>query len=381
MEKNLCIIYPNKSSSSETFIQAHVKHLPFNNKVLYGGWFPAFDVEDKPLKNYIDLTLSEKIKFAIKPRTEYYMRERSLQDFLKKNKIDAVMVEYGLTGTHVMNVCNRMKIPLVVHFHGFDVYSKSIIKEYHNSYLSLFQKASALVVVSTDMREQLIKLGAPESKVFYNSCGVDINHFLPKKKELSNPIFLFAGRFVNKKAPQLVILAFNKVLESVPSAQLIMAGDGGLGSAGELFYSCKQIVKALKIEDKVIFKGSLSNQEIANEMQNASIFVQHSVIPENGDSEGTPVTLLEASASEMGIIATRHGGIKDVVIDGETGLLVDEYDLEGTAKCMLELARNPEKTKKLGIAARQRVSELFSMDVSIGKLADIIDSTIYKIAK
>lgn len=376
MQKNVCIIYPNKSSTSETFIQAHVKNLPFNNFVLYGGWFPTTDGNDKPLTGYINLTLPEKIKFAIKPRTESYMRMRSLEDFLKFNKIDAVMVEYGITGVNVMNVCHRLKIPLTVHFHGFDVYSKATIEQYHKSYISLFEKAAALVVVSTEMKEELIKLGAPAHKVHYNSCGVDVKSFLPKKNTVSKAIFLFAGRFVNKKAPQLVIMAFEKMLKTVPDSTLVMAGDGGLGSSGELYIGCKQIVKALNIEDKVVFKGSLSNHEMSEVMQNASIFIQHSVRPEGGDSEGTPVTLLEASASELAIIGTRHGGIKDVVIDGETGLLVDEYDLEATTKCMIELAQNPDKVKAIGIAARKRVSELFSMDLSIQKLAEVIKNTI-----
>ena len=372
MKTRLCIIYPNKSSSSETFIQAHVNKLPFDIKVLYGGWFPTYDGNDKPLNEFISLSVAEKILFRLRPTQQSHLKERALEDFLTKNKIDVVMVEYGITGTRVMNVCERKKIPLVVHFHGFDVYAKSVVAEYKSAYRILFQKASGLVVVSNDMQKELIRLGAPAEKITYNPCGVDVNAFVPSTNKKEKPIFLYVGRFVNKKGPQITIMAFGKVLKEVPDAKLIMVGDGGLGSAGELFEGCKQIVKTLKMEDNVVFKGTLTNTEVAEEMQNANIFVQHSVRPETGDSEGTPVTILEACAAGLAVISTRHGGISDVVIDKETGLLVDEYDFEGTVHNMVRVAKDLDYAERLGRAARLRVKNLFSMDRSIETLAGVI---------
>ncbi|MFN5183923.1 MAG: glycosyltransferase [Bacteroidota bacterium] len=376
MKKKLCIIYPNKSSSSETFIQAHVKYLPFQNFCLHGGWFPKFDNNDIPISFHSDFNFFEKIKNKIISEDETNFLERGLKNFLLKNKIDVVLAEYGLTGINVMSICQKLNIPLVVHFHGFDIYQKSIVEANYKSYLKLFELSSALIVVSKDMLEKLVMMGAPKEKIHYNSCGVDISMFAPFNKDYSKPNFLFAGRFVNKKAPQLVIMAFSEVVKQIPTAKLVMAGDGGLGSNGELYMACKQIAKALKIEDRIDFKGSLTNNEMAQEMKKATIFIQHSVLTENGDSEGTPVTLLEASASALGIIATRHGGIKDVVIDLETGLLVNEYDLDGTIKCMMDFATNPIKTEKMGFAARERIIDFFSMERSIKNLSRIINSSV-----
>ena len=82
MKKKLCIIYPNKSSSSETFIQAHVKYLPFQNFCLHGGWFPKFDNNDIPISFHSDFNFFEKIKNKIISEDETNFLERGLKNFL-----------------------------------------------------------------------------------------------------------------------------------------------------------------------------------------------------------------------------------------------------------------------------------------------------------
>jgi glycosyltransferase involved in cell wall biosynthesis len=77
-------------------------------------------------------------------------------------------------------------------------------------------------------------------------------------------------------------------------------------------------------------------------------------------------------------VATRHGGIQDVVIDGETGLLVNEEDVEGMGEHMLRLARDPALAAKLGQAGRKRVCAEFSMEKSIANLYRIIEATVIK---
>jgi glycosyltransferase involved in cell wall biosynthesis len=104
------------------------------------------------------------------------------------------------------------------------------------------------------------------------------------------------------------------------------------------------------------------------QMAEALAFVQHSVTAPNGDMEGTPVAVLEAGAAGLPVIATRHAGIPDVVIEGETGLLVDEHDVEGMAAMMIRLAEMPETAMEMGSAARKRVREHFSMEQHISLL-------------
>ena len=88
--------------------------------------------------------------------------------------------------------------------------------------------------------------------------------------------------------------------------------------------------------------------------------------------------MLKAGAAGLPVVATRHGGIADVVVDGETGFLVDEGDIDGMADRMLELAQDPELAAYMGRRARERICAEFSIEKSIGRLWEIIKSAIQK---
>src|SRR5205823_4306575 len=83
-------------------------------------------------------------------------------------------------------------------------------------------------------------------------------------------------------------------------------------------------------------------------MRQARAFVQHSVEASTGDCEGLPVGILEAGASGLPVIATRHAGIPEAVVDGETGVLVAEKDVRGMAHAMAHLLKSPELAGRLG---------------------------------
>ena len=140
---------------------------------------------------------------------------------------------------------------------------------------------------------------------------------------------------------------------------------------------CMDLAMTLNIEDAVTFLGAQPPTVVRQEMRQARCFVQHSVTAEsNGDSEGTPVGILEAGASGLPVVSTRHAGILDVVIDEETGLLVDERDVAGMALRMRRMLDDPDLAARLGQAARTRIKRHFSMEQSIGRLWNIITASI-----
>ncbi len=183
-------------------------------------------------------------------------------------------------------------------------------------------------------------------------------------------LFVAVGRFVSKKAPYLTILAFAEVLRVYPEAKLRMIGDGPLLGV------CRSIVTGMGLERSVELLGPQPHDVVAMEMQQARAFVQHSIVADDGDSEGTPVAVLEAGASGLPVVATRHAGISDVVIHEQTGLLVEEHDVAGMSRAMLRLIRDPEESRRLGIAARHRIESHFSMDASINRLWQIIRNCV-----
>jgi glycosyltransferase involved in cell wall biosynthesis/protein-L-isoaspartate O-methyltransferase len=368
----VCIITPNENIYSETFIRAHIEQLPAKVKVISGGWYSSFKDDGRPLLPF-PLSPAVRVMLAfphIFPSLPKVITNFALKRFLSKHRVDVVLAEYGPTGAAVMDACVQAGVPLVVHFHGYDAYQKPILEEVGSAYRRMFSVASAIVVVSHEMKQQLHSLGAPEEKVFYNVCGVNSALFSGGNPANARPVCIAVGRFVDKKTPHLTILAFKEVVGKCPDARLIMVGDG------PLLDSSKQLARALGIAEAVEFSGVRPHAEVAAMLRQARMLVQHSVRAADGDSEGTPVVVLEAGATGLPVIATDHAGIRDVVVDGQTGFLVKEGDVGGMAECMIRLVEEPALANRLGKAARERICSEFTMQKSIANLWRIITASI-----
>jgi glycosyltransferase involved in cell wall biosynthesis len=334
-EKVIMIATPHWDGYSETFIRDHIERLPARVEVLSGSALNA------------------------PPAT--------LSTILSASGALALLAEFGPTGVAVQPAAEAANIPLIVHFHGYDAYAHALIERQATNYARLFARASAIIAVSRDMERQLLRLGAPREKVHYNPCGVDTDRFSGGDPAAASPRLLAVGRFVDKKAPQLTLLAFKQVADRHPTAQLLMIGEGSLLDA------MRQLVGTLGLTERVTLLGRRDHAAVAAMMRTARAFVQHSMRAHNGDMEGTPVAILEACATGLPVIATRHGGIPDVVIDGATGFLIDEGDVDGMAERMLQLCDSPGLAAQFGRAARERVCAEYSMDARIHKLWCIIE--------
>ena len=109
-------------------------------------------------------------------------------------------------------------------------------------------------------------------------------------------------------------------------------------------------------------------------MQQARALVQHSITAADGDSEGTPVSILEAGAAGLPVVSTRHAGIPDVVVEGKTGLLVDEDRTDEMAQHILALAENPGFADELGRNAAIHIRRTYTMSHSIRRLAQVLEA-------
>ncbi len=360
MIKTLAILSPNQKAYSETFIQAH-KNLPFNIKFYYGGTIPSFlEGGDSIMK----FDLLEKIKRKL--LRGFTFAEKCLLVSLKKEKVDCVLAEYGTTAADSLKVIKHLKIPLIVHFHGYDASVKEVIEKYAEKYISVFKFAFKVIVVSKKMKEALLELGCPEEKLELNCYGPD-NSFFTIRPTFQKPQFLSVGRFVNKKAPHLTIFAFKKVIDVRPDARLIMVGEG------ELLNICKELAKLLNLEKSIDFKGACTPKEIKELFQDSLAFVQHSIVAENGDSEGTPVAVLEAQAAGLPVISTYHAGIPDVVINDETGLLCDELDVDAMSDNMLRILNENGLCQKLSAFGKERIGDNFLLSKHLGTLETLIN--------
>ncbi|MEQ8184777.1 glycosyltransferase [Marinobacter salarius] len=293
---------------------------------------------------------------------------KALIRFLRQERIGAVLAEYGPTAVSVMHACSKAGIPLITQFHGYDAYRESLTRELEDDYKELFSLSSAVVGVSKDMCSRLKALGAVESRLFHNACGADISDKPSFQSDFGGGRFLMVGRLVEKKAPFVSILAFSKLALEDPRVSLEIIGDGPQKGA------CLQLCKALGIEGRVIFSGAREHRYVLTAMASADCFIQHSVRAPDGDCEGTPVGVLEALGMGLPVVATRHGGITDIVEERHTGLLVDEYDAEGMFQAMKDITEHPDKARSMGENARASVLSNWTSEKSVDRLWEIIQS-------
>lgn len=365
---NIALVSPNEDGLSETFIKAHRDLLDGNVRHYYWGLVPEF-LEGRILSRGLSKVFY-RIYGRIFLKEGYYDIRRAFQNSLKREKIDVALAEYGTTGAECMPLCRDAVIPLVVHFHGRDATARELIESYRDKFSEMFKYASAIIAVSNKMKSDLIKLGADSEKIILAPYGPADDFFDLKPPVGACQHLVGIGRFVDKKAPYYTILAFKEVLEEFPDATLTLAGDG------PLLPSCRNLVKYLNIGHAVKFPGALKHDEVKALFSTASAFVQHSIEAEDGDCEGTPVAVLEACASGLPVIATRHAGIPDVVVEDKTGLLVDEHDVAGMTCHMRHLLRDPALARALGSAGRMHIQNNFNIGHHIGILNNVIMSIV-----
>jgi colanic acid/amylovoran biosynthesis glycosyltransferase len=356
-------------SYSETFIKAQIDNLPFT-------------IEYVCVKSKTQITKNSEVLFnkhkfySIIERIKRKILKISHEDAIYKENlkaisdlnVDLILSQYGPTGTFMMDYAKDLNIKLMVHYHGYDATRYDVLLK-HDNYKKMFQQASALIAVSTEMQQQLINIGAPKHKVYHNCYGIDSTKFV-KKTFYSGKQIISVGRFTDKKAPQITLYAFSIVLKSVPNARLIMVGDG------PLFDACIKLAKAMKIENSVEFAGSKNHIEVAKYMNDSLLFVQHSLKAGSGDCEGTPLAVMEAMSSGLPVVSTRHAGIKDVVIENETGLLVDEMDGEKMAEEIIKLLQNTDMCAQFGQAGHDRIKQDYQLAKYIDNLSQIITKVI-----
>ena len=349
---------------TETFIRAHVNHLQADT-TLIAGRPPRIGETAPSLRERATRFLYRKVGMLLPTgyQSEFTLEYKRLLNTVRP---DVVLAEYGLTGVALCEACRDLSLPYVVHFHGFDAFGCEILEKYREAYATVLSRAEAVVGVSTPMCNQLLDLGAPRNCTFLNPCGVNVQLFQPGPINPEISKFLSVGRFTEKKAPHLTLLAFSKVYALHPEVRLRMIGDG------RLLDSSKDLATALHIDGAVEFLGKQPHEVVRKEMQQADVFVQHSITAQSGDSEGSPVSIMEAGASSLPTISTRHAGIPDIIIHGKTGFLVDEHDVDGMADRMLKIVREQGTANHMGQMARRHIANYFSQDVSLDRLSNIM---------
>ncbi len=272
---------------------------------------------------------------------------------------------YGQWGAALRNM-GLLSGRLVTTFHGYDM-NRYVRDSGPDVYRRLFADGDLFMPISHFWRERLIELGCDPDRTVVHRMGVDCDSFTFSEREPPRDgrlRVLTVGRLVEKKGVEYAIRAVARIASRHPGVEHTIIGDGPLHTP------LSALVRELGMEDRVRMVGSKQREEVIAAMERSHVLLAPSVTASDGDQEGIPVVLMEAMATGLPVLSTRHTGIPELVEDGVTGFLVEERDVEGLAEKLTRVAEDREAYSRVAVAGRQRVQEEFGIDGLNDRLLD-----------
>lgn len=294
--------------------------------------------------------------------------------FLDEDSYDIIHCHFGPNGNLgvLLRDFGLIKGKVVTTFHGYDM--SAIVREQgEDVYNFLFENGDLFLPISEYWKEKLIKMGCNERSIIVYRMGIDTNKFQFSLRSKKHDIQLLTiGRFVEKKGIEYGIQAVAKIIKKHPSVEYKIAGKGPLISKLEC------LIEEHGVEKNVKLLGWQHQDEVIKLMKKADIFVAPSITSKEGDQEGIPLTIMEALATGLPVVATEHSGIPELVQDGRSGFLVPERDVEALAEKLEHLIEHPERWPKIGRAGRKFVEENYDINKLNDQLVEIYKNLIEK---
>lgn len=340
---------------SEQFIPLQALLMP-SAKVLVTSRDPIID----PVDALESVSISDLGRSAVIRHT--MLRDtRPLVRTLSGRGVDVLHAHFGVEGMYSVRAAQKLDIPHVTTLHGYDVSTstRALLSSrkpawiYYAALRSEFLTSqSHFICVSEHIRRLAIGLGARPERTTVIGTGVDTSA-IQFSKVPETPVVLHVARLVEKKGTEYLIAAFANVVERIPQAKLRIVGEGPLEE------SLRAQVDQLGLTGSVLFLGAQPHPVVLEELAGARLFCLPSVTARSGDQEGLGQVLLEAGATGRPVIATEHGGIVDAIVDGETGLLVGERDVQALSDALISVLTDSVLADRLGKNARAWVVREF----------------------
>lgn len=299
------------------------------------------------------------------PRCVYNQEVDALTRAVREFELRLLHVFFGTKAVKNLVTLRLVNLPVTVSFHGVDVAECANRPALARHLGELFATATAILPRSRFMVRRLEELGCPASKMWINRAGIPLDRFPfhDRRRRPDDPmIFLQVCRLIAKKGLLDTLAAFDRVRQELPAAELWIAGEGELRAAVE------DEIARRRLEGRVRMLGMLRPRQVLERLRAAHLFVHPSVTTESGDQEGIPNSMLEAMATGLPAVATRHAGIPEAIEDGASGWLVDERSPEQLAERMLWCARHPEEVCCAGRAARTAIEREYDLDERMRRL-------------
>ncbi|PKK84044.1 MAG: hypothetical protein CVT49_05300 [candidate division Zixibacteria bacterium HGW-Zixibacteria-1] len=292
----------------------------------------------------------------------YILQSRRVRDIIHSIKPDLLHAHYA-TGFGLWGRQSKFH-PFVISVWGADVidFPRTWLKK--KLLGSILHSADCITSTSHFLKQKTVQLfGDLAERIRIIPFGVEIPDVLKqvRRDECTRLVFIKAHR--KKYGPDILIEAVNEAVKSGLKLHLTMAGEG------EMTPLLKEQVKRLKLDDIVTFAGFIENRRMPEFLVGHDIMV----MPSTMDSESFGVAVLEASAAGLPVIASRIGGVPEVLKDNATGLLVPPRDVHSLTEAIIKLAGNAEIQKSMGLAGRKFVEENYLWGACLNMMSQLYE--------
>ena len=305
-----------------------------------------------PLKLIKTLNFVKYGKDAINLNILYYT-----VPFLKSN-YDILHCHFGpngLVGSFLREMGIRGKI--VTTFYGYDLSSYLTIKG-TDVYSMLFKNGDLFLPICKYFRSKLVDIGCDSNKIEVNYINIDISKYKFIKRVIKKTdVFeiLTVAVFEERKGYEYSLKAIKELEKTKKNIRYTIAGDGLQKNKMIKF------IEDLKLQKIVNFVGRVNQKELIELYNMSHVFLLPSITTEVDDQEGTPTVILEAQATGLPIITTKHSGIPEIVLDNESGFIVPERAINAITDKLNFLIENPGELEKMGYKGRKFIEKNFEM--------------------
>ena len=362
MNRNVVIFKEELLPLSETFIKAQAETLQ-RYRALYAGLVrstPSLDLN----REAVVLAPTSQLKNKLRLLAHRYLRldPAFLAELVKHNPA-LFHAHFARSGSLAVLLAQKLSRPLIVTFHGYDVTTLRDCVDVEK----LSEGAAKFICVSDFIRKRAISAGYPEDKLVVHRIGVDCQKFSRSRQYEASRNVLFVGRLVEKKGVEYFLRAMHLVQKEIEGVTATIIGDGPLRSQLESL--------AFSLEVNVQFLGKRSNDEVRVSLERAALFCLPSITASDGDSEGLPISILEAQALKIPVVSTRHAGIPEIISSGKNGLLSDEKNVVDLASNIWRYLDDWELARTAGESGRLIVEDQFDLRKQTTLLEEIYDQT------
>lgn len=291
---------------------------------------------------------------------------KTIDGFATSHPVSVIHAHTGnVSSWAAIQAAKFYNIPSVVTYHGSEVHSGLLHRQKGWELCrDSFKIADLNLPVSHQLETILRNCVHPTGRCETLLLGVDQRRFYPAAKLSLDPRVLFVGRIERAKGVYDLLEAWVKVLDHCPNAQLTIIGEDRTSG---LF---SQQARSLGISDSIALKGSLPSSQVADMMRASSIFC----LPSH--NEGTPVVVMEALSCGLPVVATKVGGIPDIVESDRTGILVQRGDIPGLARSLVSLLHGAGCRTRMGQAAHEFARIYLNAEKTADRLVELYHELI-----